>query len=203
MAVELAVLSSVFERLMLVLAGEAMQQVYCRYSYLGLGLVHFLVLQLPNLGFEHLQINAFLVLGKRPQPPREAGVVEDAAGEVVGGRDHPHGPCDGRVGEALEDAGDVLAGAAGDADALRVRGEAVVAGEPARQGLAERLVARVRPVLQRRHVDGRVGEDALRGRREQRRGEELRRGPAADEVDGGLGGCHGGGVRGGLRCWRW
>ena len=150
------------------------------HSYLGLWWV---LLKLGELRLQRLDVNALLILGKRLQPPLEASIAKDLKDEVVARRNAPHGLGDVGIGEALQDAGNVLAGAARDADALRVPLDAVVLRQPCGQGFAQGLVAGVGAVLQRGDVDGGVGEVALGGRGEEVGGEEGGVGPAADEVD--------------------
>lgn len=79
-------------------------------------------------------------------------------------RNHPHGPGVVRIREALQDAGQVLACAAADADAIGIRLNAVMLAEPLGQPLPQRLVARVRSILQDGDALDGVGQDALAGR---------------------------------------
>lgn len=68
-----------------------------------------------------------------------------------------------RIREALEDAGQVLACAAGDANAIGIRLHAVMLAEPLGQPLPQRLIARVRGILQDGDALDGVGQDALAG----------------------------------------
>lgn len=129
-------------------------------------------------------MDALVVLGRRPQLPGQAGVVEDATGEVVAGGDDPHGPRVMGIGEALENAGQALAGAAGDAYASPIGIDAVVACQPPRQALAQRLVPCAGAVLQGWRRLGRVRQDTRAGGRQEAGGQDVWRGPAAHQVDG-------------------
>lgn len=158
-----------------------------------------------------LQINALIILRHGFQPPVEARIREDGTREEVARRDHPHVLCVQRVREGLQYACEVLACAARYADAADVgrvvregssvvtrlrRGKEVLGllgrftrdrierRKPFSEGVAERLVARVRSVLETGDVDGRVGEGLDGGGGEGCCGQEGGRGPASEEVYG-------------------
>lgn len=85
----------------------------------------------------------------------EAVVLEDSAGEEVGGGNHPHISRIERIGENLENARQILAGSPSDAYSLRGYGmeRLVDLGEPIGDLVSQWLVPFIRAVEKARRED--------------------------------------------------
>lgn len=153
-------------------------------TYLFMMLSIFILFKSLYFLFQGVDVDTIVILGRCVHPPSEPGVVEDGHGEVIHGGHGPDATRDVDVAKALQDARQVLAGAARDADAFGVRRDAVVPAEPFRQAAPQRLIALVGAVLQDRGVHGGVrDEHPLARRRELLGRQQLGGGPTPKKVD--------------------
>lgn len=121
----------------------------------------------------------------------ESRVLKDATTKMIARCNYPNSPRVINIAEALQNAYQVLASAASNANTFWVRGDSIVRPNPIGKALPETSQAMTRAILLHFCILVLVGEDMLARGGQKVCGEEPRVRPSAEEVDLFVSGRHG------------